>query len=154
MVLPAPSPPTSKILLIALAVFAADRLTKNLALAVLHSVPTISVLPGVFHLTLVHNTGVAFGLLKGWGLWVALGTVAVLAGLVVSAARQGYLQQKPFPWALGLVLGGAAGNLLDRVRTGAVIDFLDFRIWPVFNVADSCITIGAILMGWSLLRKR
>lgn len=135
-------------------VFAADRLTKVLALRFLSSVPTLPVLPGIFHLTLVRNTGVAFGLLQGWGLGVALATIGVLAGLTVSALRQGHLRQPLFPSGLGLVLGGAAGNLLDRVRTGAVIDFLDFRIWPVFNVADSCITIGAILMGWTLLRKR
>lgn len=134
-------------------VFAADRLTKALALRTLDSVSTVPVVPGIFHLTLVRNTGVAFGLLQGWGLWVALATVAVLAGLTASARRQGHLKQRLFPLGLGLVLGGAAGNLVDRLQAGAVIDFLDFRIWPVFNVADSCITSGAILMGWALWRK-
>ena len=150
-----PSPPTSKFFLrISLAVFAVDRLTKVLALHTLHSVSTVPVLPGFFHLTLVHNTGVAFGLLPGWGLWVAVATFLVLAGLIGSVIRQGYLKQRLFCWGLGLVLGGAAGNLLDRVWNGAVIDFLDFRVWPVFNVADSCITFGAVLMGWVLLRRR
>lgn len=55
--------------------------------------------------------------------------------------------------SLALILGGAMGNLIDRVRLGAVIDFLDFRIWPVFNVADSCITVGVILTLLRLLRK-
>ena len=120
----------------------------------MRSVPTLPIFPGIFHLTLVRNTGVAFGLLQGWGLWVALVTIGVLAGLALSAFRHGHLNRPLFPLGLGLVLGGAAGNLLDRVRIGAVIDFLDFRVWPVFNVADSCITIGAVLMGWVLLRKR
>lgn len=81
-------------------------------------------------------------------------TLVVLGGLTVSALREGHLKGRFFRWGLGLVLGGAAGNLLDRFRLGAVIDFLDFRVWPVFNVADSCITIGAVLMGWTLLRRR
>lgn len=125
-----------------------------LALRLLHPGSTLSVVPGVFHLTLVRNTGVAFGLLPGWGTGVALATLVVLAGLTASAFRQGQLRRRLFPCGLGLVLGGAAGNLLDRFWTGAVIDFIDFRIWPVFNVADSCITVGAILMGWTLFRKR
>lgn len=70
------------------------------------------------------------------------------------AAARGSRTTALRPVSLGLILGGAAGNLLDRVRFGAVIDFLDFRIWPVFNVADSCITIGAALMAWRLIRKR
>lgn len=53
-----------------------------------------------------------------------------------------------------LILSGAIGNLIDRLRYGYIIDFLDFRIWPVFNIADSSITIGAILLGWSILKKR
>lgn len=124
-----------------------------MALYTLGSVPTVPVLPGIFHLTLVRNTGVAFGLLPGWGLWVAVVTICVLAGLIFSAARRGTLKQGLFSWGLGLVLGGAAGNLMDRIWAGAVIDFLDFRIWPVFNVADSCITIGAVFMGWVLWRR-
>ncbi len=57
-------------------------------------------------------------------------------------------------FALGLVLGGAGGNLLDRVRFGYVVDFLDFRIWPVFNIADSAITAGIILLAYSVLKRR
>jgi signal peptidase II len=56
--------------------------------------------------------------------------------------------------SLGLILGGVSGNLIDRVKLGYVIDFLDLRIWPVFNVADSAITVGAILLGWTILTRK
>lgn len=113
--------------------------------------------PGIFHLTLVENTGVAFGLFRGQGLAVTLATLAVLGGLGWSALRSPRQRERPGRWTvlgLGLILGGALGNLIDRARLGAVVDFLDFRVWPVFNVADSCITVGAALVALQLLRKR
>lgn len=109
----------------------------------LSNVPTQPILPNVFHLTLVHNTGVAFGLLKGSGLLVTLGTLGIIVGFCWS---------RLLTLSAGLILGGAIGNLIDRLRVGAVIDFLDFRIWPVFNLADSCITLGAVLMAWQILK--
>ena len=130
---------------------AADQATKRLAFHYLSRVPTVPVLPGVFHLTFVRNTGVAFGLFQGQGLWITLGTLAVLAGLLRSMLNPA--RGRWVAVCLGLILGGAAGNLVDRVRFGAVIDFIDFRIWPVFNVADSCLTIGAALLAVSLWRK-
>ncbi len=133
----------------------ADQITKALALRFLSSVPTVPVLPGVFHLTLVENTGVAFGLFRGQGLAVTLATLAVLAGLGWSALHG--TRQRPSRWTVlgvGLILGGALGNLADRARLGAVVDFLDFRVWPVFNLADSCITVGAALVALQLLSKR
>ena len=134
--------------------FAADRAAKAAAVRFLSSVPTVPVLPGIFHLTLVRNTGVAFGLLRGHGLLVTGVTLVLLGWLTASAWKRGHLQDRKVPIGLGLIAGGAAGNLLDRVRFGAVIDFLDFRVWPVFNLADSCITIGALLMAWVLWRQR
>ncbi len=115
--------------------------------------PSVPILPGIFHLTFLRNPGVAFGLFRGYSLPIALVTTAVVIGLLVSAACR---EKKVLSVnvALGLIFGGAIGNLIDRVRFGGVIDFLDFRIWPVFNVADSCITIGAVLMAWNLLRRR
>lgn len=114
-------------------------------------------IPGVFHLTLVENTGVAFGLFRGQGFAVTLATLAVLVGLGGSILRGVRPTAPPCRWmvlGLGLVLGGALGNLADRARLGAVVDFFDFRVWPVFNVADSCITVGAVLVALQLLRKR
>ena len=135
----------------ALAVLVADQATKWFALEFLSSVSTVPVIPGVFHLTLVRNSGVAFGLFQGYGLWITLGTLAVLAGLFRATLRPGGSQWALF--CLALILGGAIGNLMDRMRFGGVIDFLDFRIWPVFNLADSCITVGAALLAVSFWRK-
>ena len=134
------------------AVLAADQAAKWLALKFLSHVPTVPVLPGIFHLTLVRNSGVAFGLFQGQGLWITLGTLAILAGLFRAALRpEG---GKWAPICLALILGGAVGNLMDRMRFGGVIDFLDFRIWPVFNLADSCITVGAALLAVSFWRGK
>jgi len=106
-------------------------------------------------LTLIRNRGVAFGLLKGHGLLVALGTAGIILMLIGSVLREKSSKESlKMRVSLGLILGGAIGNLIDRLRLGGVVDFLDFRIWPVFNVADSCITIGAALMAWNLLRRR
>lgn len=135
----------------ALAVLVADQATKWLALEFLSSVSTVPVIPGVFHLTLVRNSGVAFGLFQGYGLWITLVTLGVLAGLFRTTLRPGGAKWVPF--CLALILGGAIGNLMDRMRFGGVIDFLDFRIWPVFNLADSCITVGATLLAVSFWRK-
>ena len=115
--------------------------------------PSVPVLPGIFHLTYLRNPGVAFGLFKGWSLPIALATTALVLGLLASALRR-ERSSRLVNTAMGLILGGAVGNLIDRVRVGGVIDFLDFRVWPVFNVADTCITLGAILMAWTLLRRR
>ena len=141
-----------RFLFIPLLILAADRATKWWALRYLASVPTVPILPGLFHLTLVRNTGVAFGLFRGYGLWVTFATLAVLAALAISALKRGIMRGWIFPTGLSMVVGGALGNLIDRVWLGAVVDFLDFRVWPVFNVPDSCITVGAVLMGWSFLR--
>lgn len=138
-----------------LAVLLTDQLSKALALRYLAGVPTTPIWPGVFHLTLVVNSGVAFGLFRGYGLLVTLVTLGLLALLLRSSLRAGAgPRTRWMRLGLGLILGGAGSNLLDRVRFGGVVDFLDFRVWPVFNVADSCVTIGAILLAWVLTRAR
>ncbi len=93
----------------------------------------------------------AFGLFQGCGLWITLGTLGVLAALFRTTLRPD--RGRWVPVGLALVLGGALGNLLDRARFGGVIDFIDFRVWPVFNLADSCITLGAILLAVSFWRR-
>ena len=105
------------------------------------SVPIIS---NIFHLTYIHNTGAGFGILKGKN------TLLIFVALMIIGAVLFYydkLKNKAIVhYSVGLILGGAIGNLIDRIRLGYVIDFLDFRIWPAFNVADSAVSIGAILM--------
>ncbi|AQS59033.1 signal peptidase II [Desulforamulus ferrireducens] len=101
----------------------------------------------VFHLTYIHNPGAAFGMLAGKTWFFVTITTLVLLGLLLSyrwIAKAGLLYQV----ALGLVAGGALGNLRDRIVYSKVIDFLDFRIWPIFNLADTaiCIGVGLILL--------
>lgn len=128
-----------------------DQGTKWLVLGALLDPPRIIEVTGFFNLVLVFNTGISFGLLRGeeaWAPWV-LGALAlaVVAGLLVWLRRQ---PEPPFALAVGLIAGGALGNVVDRVRFGAVVDFLDFHLgawhWPAFNVADSAITVGVALL--------
>jgi signal peptidase II len=110
------------------------------------------VIKGFFYLTLVHNRGAAFGILKNQLPLFIL--ISIFAIILISFNLKKSSGDKRFSLnnlALILIFSGAIGNLIDRVIFGYVIDFLDFCVWPVFNVADSAITIGAILLGWSLL---
>ncbi len=106
-------------------------------------------IPGILHLTLVHNTGTAFGLFQDKNLFFIILSAAVIAGIAALLFKEEKKEGSPFSWVpLVLLLGGAVGNLSDRLRFGCVIDFIDFRVWPVFNLADSCITVGIV---WLLL---
>jgi len=112
-----------------------------------------------FNLVLAHNTGAAFSLLAEAGGWqrVFFTAIAVIASVVIVWLLRKHRGQFLFSLALSLVLGGALGNLIDRVRFGYVVDFLDFYYgnyhWPAFNVADSAITGGVILLVLDSLRK-
>jgi signal peptidase II len=125
-----------------------DQLSKYLVIrhwAVGESRPIVQ---HVFHLTYVRNTGGAFGVLQGWGpVLLVISCVAMVVVLVLAWQQHARSQRKRVQeFALALLLGGALGNLIDRVQWGYVIDFLDFRVWPVFNVADTAITCGVALM--------
>lgn len=105
-----------------------------------------------FTLTHVSNTGISFGMLRGQS------DVLVVLSLAIIAVLLHYRRRAPAgaPWlnlALGLQVGGALGNLLDRVRIGHVTDFLDFQFWPVFNVADSSIFVGVLVLTWHLWQE-
>ena len=97
-----------------------------------------------FYLTFVQNTGTAFGLFQGNNKALLILAFLILCALLYGA--RGLSERGGFWGALGvaLVLGGAVGNLMDRIHYGQVIDFLDFRVWPVFNIADSAITVGTV----------
>ncbi len=149
------------VLATAAGVVALDQLTKALVLSRLdHGIP-VSVIDGFLALTLVMNTGLAFGLLAGlppsWRWLVALlsiGALVVLARVAVRVLAQG---SRLDTLAIGLVFGGAVGNLIDRARFGAVVDFVDVYFrgwhWPAFNVADSAITVGVALLAFRLLAQ-
>jgi signal peptidase II len=142
---------------VALLVLVADQISKYLVLSNLAPgqswSPVTSLTPWV-SITHVTNTGAAFGLFQDQGP-----LFAVIAVIVVAAIIFYYRQLPAGQWwikaSLGLQLGGALGNLLDRLRLDyKVIDFIDFKIWPVFNLADSSIVIGVAILAYYLLRDR
>lgn len=106
---------------------------------------------GPLELTLSHNRGVAFGLASGGG---ALLVVLVAAALVFVGYLLARNPTRPWIWvAVGLLAGGALGNLADRLRDGAVTDYVSVLSWPPFNLADVAITVGVALLAWSFLRE-
>ena len=126
-------------------VVALDQATKQLAATRIAPFEHVDVVPGL-QLTNTRNTGVAFGALEGGGL-----IVAVLIGLALAALIAYFVANRERAWLwlpVGLLLGGALGNLADRAREGAVIDFIDPIAWPAFNVADSSIVIGVVALVW------
>ena len=118
-----------------------DQLTKALAQIHLFRGSSLPVIPHFLHLTLIKNQGIAFGLFQGGDKLLLVIITLSIATLILLGFRIPRLQWKT-QWGIGLILGGALGNWIDRIRFGAVVDFLDFRIWPVFNLADTAITIG------------
>jgi signal peptidase II len=122
-----------------------DQATKQLASARIGRGDEVNVFFGL-DLTNTRNTGVAFGALQGGGLAVGL-----LIGLSLTLLVVYFVLHRNMPWLwlpVGFLLGGALGNLADRARDGAVIDFIDPIAWPAFNVADACIVVGVLALLW------
>ena len=125
------------------AVVALDQATKQLADSRIARGDDVSVFPGLA-LTNTRNTGVAFGAFEGGGV-----VVGILIGLSLALLLGYFLVHREMPWLwlpVGMLLGGALGNLADRAREGAVIDFIDPVAWPAFNVADTCIVVGVFAL--------
>jgi signal peptidase II len=139
--------------LLVILTFLLDQFTKYLISINMQTGNTIPVLENVFHITLVHNTGAAFGIFKDQTVFfIAISGAAAISIFLFLKKKNSVNRLRDIGFTL--ILGGALGNLLDRVRLGYVIDFLDFRVWPVFNVADSAITLGTFLVIVSVLRRR
>lgn len=120
-----------------------DQLTKQIVVSSLDRGDSVNVFLGL-DITNTRNTGVAFGALQDAGAIVAILIALALTLLLIYFAANA---TRPWLWLpAGLLLGGALGNLVDRVREGAVIDFIDPIAWPAFNVADSCIVIGVLAL--------
>ena len=146
----------AEFILIALAVIATDQLSK----AWIKS----SLLPGqalfdigFFRLFHIHNTGAAFGIFQGYTVILtytsAIGAVVIILCALFAGRHFPVIDNGKGMAALGLILGGTIGNLIDRFNQGYVTDFLDFHFWPVFNVADSAVTVGSLLLAYILLRQ-
>ena len=128
----------------------ADQITKCFVLRSFAPGESLPVIRHVLHLTYVQNTGAAFGLFKGQQLLFIGVSLLIIIWIVRELAARRPLASS-MVWGCALVLGGALGNLIDRVRLGYVVDFIDLRVWPVFNVGDSAITIGVTLLVWHSL---
>lgn len=137
---------------IAALIFFVDQLSKDYIRQHMFPNQSVPVLPGIFHITYVRNPGAAFGLLAYRTGFFVMVTVLVVA-LILFFARLLPAGRWGLKVALGLQLGGSLGNLVDRLRTAHVVDFLDFRVWPVFNLADVAIVIGALVFFYDVLRR-
>jgi signal peptidase II len=133
----------------AAALVLADQGIKAAVVRLLAPGASIPVISGIFHLTYVRNTGVAFGLFAGVPPLVT--TLAALTLLFVLFYNRGRWSGSRAEGAgIALMAGGAAGNVLDRIRLGFVVDYLDLRVWPVFNLADVAIVVGAGVLAVAL----
>lgn len=126
-----------------------DQVSKFLALEYLSPQNSVPLIPQVLDLTLVRNPGVAFGLFSDSApvLFTVI-TISLICLFLIANRSHGTAAHGASAadrWALSLILGGAVGNWIDRLRFAAVVDFIDFRIWPVFNLADTAITIGVVI---------
>ena len=141
---------------IAVVVVVTDQLTKLWAVGALTDGP-IDIIPGLLRFRITENSGSAFSLFQNSGQLLGVAAIAAALLILVSVEQTSRRQELA---GMALILGGAVGNLVDRVirgtawLDGAVVDFIDLTRWPTFNVADSAITIGAGLLLWAAIRNR
>ena len=145
---------------LSLLVVVADQVTKAWVSGALRPYELVPVIDGFFNLTLAFNTGAAFSFLAqggGWQRWLLSGLAVVVAIVLVVWLTRLDRSERWTAASLSLVIGGAVGNLLDRLRLGHMVDFLDFYLgnwhWPAFNVADSAITVGVAILLLASFRR-
>jgi signal peptidase II len=135
--------PTARAALVAGLVVAADQGAKALVRTTIDGGEEVRLILGIKFVD-VRNSGIAFGMFSGGGVILVIFALAALVALLVFFARH---RERPLVWLpTGLLIGGAAGNLIDRVREHGVTDFIDFPAWPAFNVADMAITFGVLTL--------
>lgn len=128
-----------------------DKLSKHIVSSFLAEGESVAIAENFFHLTLVHNTGGAFGIMRGRPhIFTAAAMIFIPAALFYTVSKW-HIMPRIEKIAISFIAGGALGNLTDRLRYGYVIDFIDLRVWPVFNIADSFITVGTLMLIVSLL---
>lgn len=147
--------------ILALVILVADQAVKIWAQRNLADAAAHVVIPGFFNLVYVLNRGAAFGFLNNadttWQTYFFIAVSVLAVFLIFHLLRTVDREDKPLFWGLGFILGGALGNLIDRIRQGEVIDFLDFQFgsyhWPAFNIADIAISLGAFSLLVSFYMK-
>lgn len=142
-----------RILSTALVIVLLDQITKLLIRKNFQLNESIPIINNIFHLTYVTNTGSAFGLFKNLNWFFMLFSIVVILAIFYYLRKKIDEKEKFLQLAVGLLLGGTIGNMIDRILYGAVIDFIDFRIWPVFNIADSAITVSIVMLIVLLWKK-
>lgn len=150
---------TKSFLFAAFLIVLVDQATKAVVVSNLNLYEVKPVLEGFFNITYITNTGAAFGFMAGSDKWrhifFQIISIVALCGLVY-LYRSSHNRSYSLLWGISLVFGGALGNLIDRIRYKSVVDFLDFYVgryhWPAFNIADSAITVGGILLAWHFFR--
>ena len=138
-------------LLVALLVIIFDQLTKYYVVSNFYLGESVPVIENIFYWTYILNPGAAFGMFEGSRWFFVVIAIGVLVGIWYmkdEINEGGWMMQ----YGAALFGGGAIGNLIDRARSGLVIDFFDFRIWPVFNVADIAICVGVAMILWKVLQ--
>ena len=138
-------------LLVALLVIIFDQLTKYYVVSNFYLGESVPLIENIFHWTYILNPGAAFGMFEGSRWFFVVIAIGVLVGIWYmkdEINEGGWMMQ----YGAALFGGGAIGNLIDRARSGLVIDFFDFRIWPVFNVADIAICVGVAMILWKVLQ--
>ncbi|MBS3113838.1 signal peptidase II [Candidatus Woesearchaeota archaeon] len=137
---------------IALFIISVDQLTKFFIKINFQLNQPVPIISNILHLTYITNTGSAFGLFKGLSIFFILFSIVVII-IVFYYLKRIKNNEKTLQFSVGLLLGGTVGNLIDRLFYGAVVDFIDFRIWPVFNIADSAVTISVVFLIILLWKK-
>lgn len=137
--------------ILSLIVLIIDQVSKILVLKYLKDLREVPIIRNILHFTYVENRGAAFGILQHQK-WFFIIITALIVGGIVYYFRKERDYPKAMMIGLSLIVGGAIGNLIDRVFYGFVVDFIDFRVWPVFNIADSAIVIGQILVAYVILK--
>lgn len=140
-------------LILFLLILVADQYTKLAIQSDMFLGQSIPLIHGVFHLTYIQNTGGAFGIMRNSANLFIVISVIVIAFIIYfllkEENRDAFIQV-----IFALILGGAVSNLIDRIRLGYVVDFLDFMVWPVFNIADAAISIGMVMLLIRIIFKK
>ncbi|MDR5657929.1 signal peptidase II [Serpentinicella sp. ANB-PHB4] len=138
-------------ILIALFIIIFDQITKTWVVSSLKEIRQMYIVENILHFTYVENRGAAFGIMQDQKLFFIIVTFIILAVMIYYLLTIDNLKKSVIV-SLSLIIGGAIGNLIDRIRFGYVIDFIDFRVWPVFNIADIAIVIGQIILIYVVLK--
>ena len=137
----------------ALLILIFDQGTKWLIKENMELYQSIPIIPNIFHLTYIENPGAAFGILANQRIFFIIITFIILA-FIYYFYKQLKENQVLLKIALGMVVGGALGNLIDRWRSGTVTDFFDFQIWPIFNIADTAVVVAMLYISYKVLTTK